>query len=445
VFYTDAFSRIGASLGTGGTDCNNPIINYKINNTVQDNIFFSPDRQSDWHRTWLVWGDSNTAYPAIKQSGNNLFWAAGTNPIDWVYGYSFRPTDIRDPNKPPTFANPLEGNFSLASGSPGKNAASDGKDIGVEYNTYLKKDWLKNAFTLPTQEKQGVISSTSFTVNPAKFYQVWFYIPESSPYQGVETFNVEGHALQRDIKGLTTGNIWVQPGGPARWITLGRHRATDGTLNISWGNSASASKIFIRELPTADEAYSWITGTVVSDPIATNPPGTTPSPSLSIPARIEAESFNNGGQGIGYNDTTSANLGGAYRTSEAVDIKLAPGGVGYTIGYTEPGEWLKYDVNVTQSGNYTVTARGANGVSTNGNFRVEVDGVNATGTISIPPTGSYSVETTVNGPSISLAQGVRTLRVYIESGNFDLNWIEFNASSVGSAPVPPTNVVVTAQ
>jgi hypothetical protein len=164
-----------------------------------------------------------------------------------------------------------------------------------------------------------------------------------------------------------------------------------------------------------------------------------------VPARIEAEAFSLGGQGTGYNDTTSANLGGAYRTSEAVDIKLAPGGVGYTVGYTDAGEWLKYDVNVSQSANYSITARGANGATTNGNFRIEVDGVNATGTISIPPTGSYSTEATVNGPTIPLAQGPHTLRVYFESSNFDLNWVELSASSVGSVPTPPSNVALTAQ
>ena len=260
LFYTDAFSRIGASLGNGGEPyCDNPIVNYKVNNIVQDNIFFSPDRQSDWHRTWLVSGDGNVLYPAIKQASNNLFWAPGTNPLDWVIGYTFRSTDIRDPQKQPLFTNPAEGDFSLAPASPGKGAASDGKDVGLEYNIYLKKSWLKNAFTLPTQKKEGLNTSASFSVDPAKYYQVWFYIPVTS-CKCIESFNIEGQLLTRDSHGLTSDPLWVQPGGPARWITLGRHRASDGSLNISWSNSASAEKIFIRELPTAEETSRWISG-----------------------------------------------------------------------------------------------------------------------------------------------------------------------------------------
>jgi hypothetical protein len=187
----------------------------------------------------------------------------------------------------------------------------------------------------------------------------------------------------------------------------------------------------------------WIGNFVPKTTSNTPPPP--PTPSLAVPGRIEVESFNGGGEGIGYHDTTSVNLGGAYRTSEAVDIKLAPGGIGYTVGYTDAGEWLKYNVNVAESGNYTITVRTANGATTNGALRIEVDGVNVTGTISIPPTGSYSTEMTVTGPTVYLPQGAHTLRLYIELGNFDLNWIDVTAISVGSAPPAPANLTVVIQ
>jgi Carbohydrate binding module (family 6)/F5/8 type C domain/Right handed beta helix region len=186
----------------------------------------------------------------------------------------------------------------------------------------------------------------------------------------------------------------------------------------------------------------WI-GNFVPKTASITPRFPPPSSPLAIPGRIEAEEFNTGGEGIAYHDTTSTNLGGAYRAGEAADTKLAPGGVGYTIGYIDAGEWLKYDVNVTQSGNYTVTVRGANGASTNGNFRIEVDGVNVTGTVTIPPTGSYSTETTVTGPTVSLTQGTHSLRLYMEASDFDLNWVEFSLSSVSSAPAAPGSLSVS--
>ena len=80
-------------------------------------------------------------------------------------------------------------------------------------------------------------------------------------HAGVETFTIEGDAtnLVRDFAVHNTPTF-VQAGGPARWLTLGRHIAPDGTLNISWTNNLSVDKMFIRQLPTPEEAYGWIGG-----------------------------------------------------------------------------------------------------------------------------------------------------------------------------------------
>jgi len=173
-----------------------------------------------------------------------------------VVGYTYRPSDIHN-GLQPIFTDPANGDFTLAPGSSGKNAASDNKDIGIEYNAFLKKAWLKNVFNLETQQKDGLGTSTSFTVLPNHWYQAWFYIP-TSPCGLSETFTIEGKQVKRDVGNITQTAVWVQPGGPARWITLGRHKATDGRLNISWTTSSCAEKVLIRRLPNPDEAYDWI-------------------------------------------------------------------------------------------------------------------------------------------------------------------------------------------
>jgi hypothetical protein len=214
----------------------------------------------------ILWNLDGTQASQLAANDHNLFWgpsAIGT----WTTNYTYAGTDIHAAGSQPIFVNAAQGDFSLAPGSPGKAAASDGGDIGVRYNAFLKKGWLGSAFTLPTQLTTGLTAATStaFSVNPTRFYQIWFFIPVSSPCaQALEQFTIEGVAntfLQRDINGLVNGTgdvTWVEPGGPARWITLGRHKAPDGTLSIAWQHPNCVEQVFIRELPTALEAYTWI-------------------------------------------------------------------------------------------------------------------------------------------------------------------------------------------
>src|SRR5262249_26322327 len=76
---------------------------------------------------------------------------------------------------------------------------------------------------------------------------------------------------------------------------------------------------------------------------------------VSIPGQIDAEKFYNGGEGVAYPDTTAGNTGGQFR-STGVDIEAASEG-GFDVGWTAPGEWLNYTVNVASAGSYTVSLR----------------------------------------------------------------------------------------
>src|SRR3954468_1955268 len=65
---------------------------------------------------------------------------------------------------------------------------------------------------------------------------------------------------------------------------------------------------------------------------------------VSIPGRIDAASFDEGGEGSAYHDATPGNAGGQSRSSD-VDIEPASEG-GYDVGWIDAGEWLNYTVNV---------------------------------------------------------------------------------------------------
>src|SRR5438132_2278100 len=108
----------------------------------------------------------------------------------------------------------------------------------------------------------------------------------------------------------------------------------------------------------------------------------------SLPGLVQAEDFDQGGQGLAYSDAEPANRGGQYR-GEGVDIETSSDtGAGYDVGFTQAGEWLNYSVNVVTPGRYTLSLRAASG-NGGGTLHLEFGGVNKTGAITIPNTGGW--------------------------------------------------------
>jgi hypothetical protein len=156
----------------------------------------------------------------------------------------------------------------------------------------------------------------------------------------------------------------------------------------------------------------------------------------AIPGTIQAEDFDNGGEGVAYHDTTSGNTGGAYRSTD-VDIEpTSDSGGGYDVGWMTAGEWLNYTVMVAQSGAYTVTARVA-AKSAGGTFHIEFGGVDRTGPLTIPSTGAWQAWTDLT-TTVTLAAGTQSMRVVADSNNGtvfgNFNYIRFASSSGGPSP-----------
>jgi phosphatidylserine/phosphatidylglycerophosphate/cardiolipin synthase-like enzyme len=154
-----------------------------------------------------------------------------------------------------------------------------------------------------------------------------------------------------------------------------------------------------------------------------------PSTAAAIPGVVQAENFDHGGQGVSYSDTTTANTGGAYR-STGVDLQAtADAGGGFNLGWTRPGEWLKYTVNVATTRTYQLTARVANAAG-GATFRIEVDGVDRTGAITVPNTGGWQTWQTISKSGVALSAGRHVLRVVFLSGTStgdagNYNWFQF--------------------
>lgn len=148
-----------------------------------------------------------------------------------------------------------------------------------------------------------------------------------------------------------------------------------------------------------------------------------PGSPFSLPGVIQAEDFDEGGEGISYSDGDSANAGRQYRDTR-VDIGACREG-GFEVGWVYAEEWLEYTVNVAASGVYDIEARVASdGVG--GTFHVEFDGQNLTGPLSVPDTGAWDQFRTITGTGVRLNAGRQIMRVSMDStgptravGNFN--------------------------
>jgi chitinase len=143
---------------------------------------------------------------------------------------------------------------------------------------------------------------------------------------------------------------------------------------------------------------------------------------INIPGKVEAENYNWGGNNVGYYDLTNSNLGGAYRTGKVDMEDCVDVGAGYDVGWTDAGEWLEYSVNIATTGNYDFQTRVATQNAGN-TFYISIDGVNVTGSISVPSTGGWQKWQTVNTNNISLTQGVRKMKIVLSTGGFNLNYV----------------------
>ncbi len=160
-----------------------------------------------------------------------------------------------------------------------------------------------------------------------------------------------------------------------------------------------------------------------------------PGNPVVLPARIEAEDFDHGGEGVAYHDTDPENNGGRYRLDEAVDIQdCSDVGGGYNLGWIYDVEWLEYTVEVPVAGEYPIDVRVAS-PSVGGVFHIEFGGVDRTGDVVVPVTGNWQTWTTVS-TTATLDAGVQVMRFVPTVQGFNLNAFEIAAPTAAPDQTP---------
>ncbi|GAB4241504.1 MAG: hypothetical protein Kow0049_30150 [Stanieria sp.] len=133
--------------------------------------------------------------------------------------------------------------------------------------------------------------------------------------------------------------------------------------------------------------------------------------------RIEAEDYRT------FSDSTSGNIGQAYRQDDVDIEKTTDAGGGYNVGWIDSGEWLTYDLNIPVDGTYKIVARVASQRNDNHSLGVSLDGTEID-RINFKSTGGWQSWQNVPGQKINLTAGNHKLRLDMHSALFNINYLE---------------------
>ena len=168
-----------------------------------------------------------------------------------------------------------------------------------------------------------------------------------------------------------------------------------------------------------------------------------------IPGRVQAEFYDIGGEGVGFHDSDAVNSGSGtlnqgaaavdrFRKDEAVDISYIKAGIDKTVdgedekagelyvGWTAPGEWVRYSVEVAKSGTYIVNAHISSRFD-DAEIAIAVDGVSRTGPIAVPTTTHWHKWMVAERlAEMNLEKGPHVLSLeFLKQGNMNVDYLEF--------------------
>ncbi len=163
-----------------------------------------------------------------------------------------------------------------------------------------------------------------------------------------------------------------------------------------------------------------------------------------LPGKVFATEYDLGQNGHAYFDNDVAN----YRTdtgtfsdwnkgwtmrNDGVDIQASTDNItnGFQVGFIDTNEWLKYTLTVDAATAYDIDIRYASPVST-GKIYIEDETGRISETITLASSGGYATWQTATITDVILKQGVNKIKVYFESGNFNLNFLEFKNPRIPS-------------
>lgn len=252
------------------------------------------------------------------------------------------------------------------------------------------------------QPKQLFAFSTAETATEGPVAEI-----SSNKSRGKAPLNVELDARRSfDRQGEPINYLWTFPDSS-------QSSTSDTTLTFSQSGE------YLIRLEVTNQSGLRATDTLTIEVLANGTPFSGEAP--IVPARIEAEEYDLGGQDVAYNDVDANNIGLAYRPDEGVDIESSSSG-GYDVYWIVAGEWLEYTFEVYEEGYYDFIPYVAT-VPGFGNFRLYVDNIDISGRIEVPHTGGWQNWEAKPIERVFLEAGVHIMRFEFDSDSDKTGWL----------------------
>jgi beta-glucosidase-like glycosyl hydrolase/uncharacterized protein involved in high-affinity Fe2+ transport len=268
-----------------------------------------------------------------------------------------------------------------------------------------------------------------YTVNVATAGTYTVALRLASPYGITDALHIDNSSGTN-----LTGSVAVpNTGGYETWTTV------DASITLPAGEQTLTVDQDSNGWNFHYMAFTLNSGGGGTGPSGDQPFGGTPA---AVPGTVYTANYDTGGQGVAYNVTSTNGTANSYRSDgvdleDTADTQDNTGAGAYDMGWTTPGQWFNYTVEVATAGVYSVSFRVASPYGITDALHIDNSaGTNLSGSVAVPNTGGYETWTTVTA-SITLPAGEQTLTVDQDSNGWNFHFMAFATGSGGGTPPPP--------
>jgi hypothetical protein len=348
------------------------------------------------NRIATVW--QITGFCTDKQGYKNFpteDWYPGDDLVDWTGFSMFRALNdcpagiqtvidtLKTKKKPILMAESAPVTYDIGNSTINPNAGSIKPPLPVVTGQQLWDGWFKPYFELIEKNKDA-IRGVAYINQDWKAYATWAC---SRP-------NADG---VQNCPSTYWGDTRVE---------------ANAVVKSNW--AAAIQKPFFLS-SAASDLFGQLEGFEKGTVAAVSTPQRSDGKPWPVPGKLEAEAYNRGGEGVAYHDNSAGqsqgytDFGVLWRANESVDIGT-DGGTGFSLGWTEAGEWLDYSIDVDKTASLnmdvSVASKGAGGT-----FELLLDGSKVGNTVTIPDTGDWVSFKSVSAGAATMTAGKHTLRI----------------------------------